>query len=169
MNKSILIACGIIVILLGVGAFFAVQSGQQNKSVDAIQELPQSNITGVPTGVPTAVPTSVPTVVQDQPQNLKQSPPLPSGAQMPGVPNGSQPFFGTISNFDTSSFTIQSPKGENKILITSKTEFKDGSLSDLKNDIRIAGYGTKNDDNTITALQIQINPSMPDKGQLPSR
>lgn len=157
MNKSILVTVGVIVIVLGIGMFFALQGGQQNKNADAMQERPQRNTTGMPTDM------------QGQPRNSGQRPPLPSGAQIPDIPDGSQPFFGTVSNLDTSSFTIQSPMGENKILITSATEFKDGSSSDLKNDIRIAGYGTKNDDNTISALQIQINPSMPDRGRFPSR
>jgi hypothetical protein len=158
MNKLVLLAVGAIVIILGIGVFFAVQNGQQNKNADAtMQKLPQRNTTGIPTDM------------QGQPRNSGQRPPFPSGAQMPEIPEGSQPFFGTVSNLDTSSFTIQSPMGEYKILITSATEFKDGSSTDLKNDIRISGYGTKNDDNTITALQIQMNPSMPDRGQFPSR
>lgn len=164
MNKSLLIAGGVIAVVLVVGIFFAMQPRQQVKNADAVQEPQRLEITDIPTNMPA------------QPNNSERRQPFPSGAQMPfpsggmqapDAPNGSQPFFGTVSNFDTPSFTIQSSMGEYKILITSATEFKDGSLSDLKNDIRVAGYGTKNSDNTITALQIRINPSMPNRGQFP--
>jgi len=158
MNKSFLITGGLIVIILGIGVFFAVQSGQQNKNVGAVQERPQLNITGIPTNIPS------------QPNNSERRPPFLSGVQAPGVPNGSQPFFGTVSNLDTSSFTVQGPRDTLKILVTSSTEFKDGTSSDLKDDIQVVGYGTKNDDNSITALQIQLNVSMPaGRGQFPSR
>lgn len=156
MKKSVLVMI-VVVVVIGVGLFLAAQRGQQNKEVNTRQELPQRNTTGVSAGM------------QEQPRNSGGRPPLPSGAEMIDVPEGSQPIFGTVANFDGSSFTIKSPMGEYRVLLTSSTEYKDGSLSDLKNDIRISGYGTNNDDSIITALQIQINPTMPGGGIPPAR
>ena len=110
MNKSLLIAGGVIAVVLVVGIFFVIQPRQQIKNADAVQESPQLNITDIPTNMPA------------QPNNSERRPAFPSGGmQAPDAPNGSQPFFGTVSNFDTPSFTIQSSMGEYKILITSAT------------------------------------------------
>lgn len=153
MNKSALTVIGIIVIIfIGTGIIFAThQSRQAPQAQNTVQE-------NVPTG---AMPTF--------PPSAEERPSSPSGKPRLDIPEGSQPFFGTVSNLEEGSFSIKSPMGESKILLTASTVFEGGSSSDLKNDVRIGGYGTKNDDGTITALQIQINPSMPDRGQLPSR
>lgn len=150
MNKSTLTVIGIIVIILiGTGRFFVTR--QSKRTQNTVRE-------NVPTR---SMPSS--------PPSTEERPPLPSGARMPNIPEGSQPIFGIISNLEEGSFSTKSPMGESKIIFTESTAFEGGSSSDLKNDISIGGYGTKNDDGTITALQIQINPSMPERGQFPSR
>lgn len=150
MNKSTLIAIVVIaVILIGTGIYFATR--QSKRAQNPIQERMQTS----------NMPSSSP--------SLGARPPLPSGGRMRDIPEGSQPIFGTISNLEEGSFSIKSPMGEFKVVFTVSTLFEGGSSSELKNDVRVGGYGTKNEDGTITALQIQINPSMPDRGQFPSR
>ena len=155
MHKSTLTVIGIIVIILiATGIFFGTRKPKQTP------KIAQEN-------VPTR---SMPSA----PPKTEEKPPLPSGARPSGgpkldIPEGSQPFFGTVSNLEEGNFSIKSPMGESNIIFTESTVFEGGSSSDLKNDISIGGYGTKNTDGTITALQIQINPSMPERGQFPSR
>ena len=164
MNKSVLIAGGVIIIVLGVGVFFALK--RPNQDNDAVnQPVPQKAVPSAPANNQGSFNNEIP------PSTDSGRPPRPSGGAMPNfqLPEGSQPFFGTVSNFDSSSFTVQGPRDTLKILVTSSTEFKGGTSSDLKDDVQIMGYGTKNTDNTITALQIQLNASVPERGQFPSR
>ncbi len=156
MGKSLLIIIGV-VIVLGVGLIFVAQRGKPNKNANTMPELSQRNATGVPADM------------KGLQENSEGKPSFPSGGVMPDVPEGSQPFFGTVSTLEEGSFSIKNPMGESKIIFTESTVFEGGSSTDLKNDISIGGYGTKNDDGSITALQIQINPSMPERGQFPSR
>lgn len=155
MNKTKVISGGIILIVLSVGLFFVLKQSKPENSI--LNKIPQRQIQSSPVNEDTS------------PPNTRERLPLPSGASMPNIPEGSQPFFGTVSNLEEESFSIKSPMGEFKIIFTESTAFEGGSSSDLKNDLRIGGYGTKNTDGTVSALQIQINPSMPERGQFPSR
>lgn len=154
MKKSPLILIIIIILLIGgIGLYFSTRQGQH----EGIKKMPADVPSGVPSGKPHI--------------NLQNSgkPPMPSGTHGANIPTGEQPFMGTVSNLEGSSFSVKGPMGESKIIFTASTTFEGGSSSDLKNDVRVGGYGTKNDDGTISASQIQINPSMPEKGQIPSR
>lgn len=162
MNKSIPIVIGVIVVsIAGTGVFFAVR--QPKQMPNSVQESVQQG-----GGFPTGTKEKPPMPSEGSSPGVKK-PPMPTGARGLNIPEGSQPIFGTVSNLEGSSFSIKSPMGESKVIFTASTTFEGGSSSDLKNDVRVGGYGTKNADGTITALQIQINPSMPDRGQFPSR
>lgn len=160
MNRLKIISGGIILITVGTGLFYALKQGNSN----------DRNLTKTsPSQVQSSPANTESSDRQTVPPDISGRPPFPSGAAMPKIPEGSQPFFGKVSNLDSSSFTVQGPLETVKILVTSSTEFKDGTSADLKNDLRVMGYGTKNDDGTVTALQIQLKVSMPERGQFPPR
>lgn len=125
-----------------------------------------------------------------QPQTVQQSTnadtATPSGTMRHGfgknmqLPAGERPFFGTVTNVNGSTLTVQMqrgmrPMGPNSnsispspttsqtvtITLTSSTQYSGGSQSDIITNTRIAGIGNANSDGSITAVKIQINPTMP--------
>jgi hypothetical protein len=161
MHKSMLPVSYIMTIfLIGTGIFFAACQPEKTPNIG----LEESSIKIRPTFPPNTEERPASPSASALP-DMKGKPPMPSGGLRQNIPEGSQPFFGTVSNLSEGSFSIKSPMGESKIVFTASTTFEGGSSSNLKNDVRVGGYGTKNNDNTITALKIQINPSMPERGQ----
>lgn len=82
--------------------------------------------------------------------------------------NGGQ-IIGTISAQDENSVTVKTPDGGSKIVIISGTtnfnKSTEGSKSDLKVGDRIAIFGNSNSDGTVSAQNIQINPTFRNFGE----
>lgn len=87
-----------------------------------------------------------------------------NGAQRPSgnMRNGGGQIIGTILSMDASSITVKLADGSSKIiLLTSSTTYAkeaEGAKTDLKVGDRVGGFGTTNQDGSITAQSIQINP-----------
>lgn len=96
---------------------------------------------------------------------------------MINIPAGSKPFFGQIASIDGLKLVISSSmKNHNNadsagtsggtsstvtVVLNSNTTFGGGTKDNLASGVRIFGYGTANSDGSITAANIQINPSRP--------
>jgi len=95
------------------------------------------------------------------------------------LPTGEQRFFGTVTSINGSTLTLRMqvkgrPMGDSKsapdeqqtpatvnVTLDSSTTYTGGSQSDITTTTRIAGVGKANDDGSVTALQVQINPTIP--------
>ena len=71
---------------------------------------------------------------------------------------------GEILSADHNSVTVKLPDGSSRIvLLTSSTtvnKASQASVSDLSVGTRVAAFGTPNNDGSVTAANIQINPVM---------
>ncbi len=96
------------------------------------------------------------------------------------IPEGQQPFFGKVTSVNGSMLTIQSlivtnqentstvspTSGITKTLIVkldNETTYSGGKQSDISKNTRIAGIGKTNNDGSITAIKLEIKPSLPTK------
>ena len=76
---------------------------------------------------------------------------------------GGRPVVGEIISLDDKSITVKLQDGSSKIILlpesvtVSKTD--SGSKADLKNGINVGIIGTENQDGSITAQNVQINPA----------
>ena len=119
------------------------------------------------------------------PTNINPSNSAPDGngaakrGPMANIPSGQKPFFGQVASVSGSTLTItthtmnrgaSSPEGSSAssaspttitVTLTSSTTFSGGTESTLASGVRIFGYGTPNSDGSITATNIQINPTRP--------
>ena len=94
------------------------------------------------------------------------------------LPAGQKRFFGTVTNVVGSTLTVQmqmirrpsgspspatSPGAEQTVTVNldSSTTYTGGSQADITTNTRVAGVGTSNNDGSLTAINIQINPTMP--------
>lgn len=101
------------------------------------------------------------------------------------LPAGEKPFFGTVTNVSGSTLTVQmggmmgmmhsmrmknptttvtiTPPAPRTVTVdlTTSTTYTGGAQSDIAVNTKIAGIGTSNSDGSITALKVQINPTMP--------
>ena len=80
-----------------------------------------------------------------------------------GGANGTRPVTGDILSVDSSSMTVKLADGSSKIVLfsasTSINKAAKGSVSDLKAGEKVATFGTANSDGSITAQNIQLNPT----------
>ncbi len=71
---------------------------------------------------------------------------------------------GDIISQDEKSITVKMPDGSSKIVLLSATtainKQATGSASDLKAGEKVAVFGTTNSDGSVTAQNIQLNPTM---------
>lgn len=76
---------------------------------------------------------------------------------------GSRPVLGQVVSIGDKSVTVKMQDGSTKIVIisgsTSINKAAQGTISDLKEGTTIAAFGTANSDGSITAQNIQINPT----------
>lgn len=85
--------------------------------------------------------------------------------QWQNMPDGSKPFFGQVTAVSGSQITISSKNNTTaKVTFSNSTSFSGGTKDSLVNGTKIAGFGTLNSDGSITAVKIQINPTMPGGG-----
>lgn len=130
-NNYIVIA--IIVVLVGVGAFFGGMKYQESKSGRA--NFPR------------------------QFQNDRQGGQNGQGRFM----GGNRPVIGEILSVDDKSITIKLQDGSSKIVLlsdkTSINKASDATQVDLKVGERVLATGTDNSDGSVTAQNIQLNPT----------
>lgn len=78
--------------------------------------------------------------------------------------NGFRPVVGEIIGQDPSSITVKLMDGSSKIVLFSdKTiinKSATGSVADLKTGQQVAAFGIQNQDGSLTAQNIQLNPQM---------
>ena len=76
---------------------------------------------------------------------------------------GERPVVGEIISLDDKSITVKLQDASSKIILLSESvtvsKTDSGSKADLKNGINVGVFGTENQDGTITAQNVQINPS----------
>lgn len=97
------------------------------------------------------------------------------GGTFGSLPEGSRPFFGTVKSVDGSLVILSSFRGREggsgdtslAVKVSGSTEISGGIQSDIAGGTRIAGYGPENDDGSIAAEKIQINPELPQGGGSP--
>lgn len=89
----------------------------------------------------------------------------PDGQRMQ-IPDGSTPIIGKITSIKDDRITIESmqpgadatPSSKMiTIMLDSSTQYTGGTKDDLKTDAQIAGYGTENEDGSVTAQMIVLN------------
>jgi hypothetical protein len=70
---------------------------------------------------------------------------------------------GEILSVDSNSITVKLPDGSSKIVLltgsTSINKAAQGTVSDLSVGTRVAAFGTANADDSVTATNVQINPT----------
>ncbi len=95
------------------------------------------------------------------PANIQQ--PGRGGSGRLGQNGGGRPIAGDIIVQDEKSITIKLADGSSKIVLFSdKTMLNKASSAtkdDLKTGVRVAAFGSQNSDGSVTAQNIQINPS----------
>jgi hypothetical protein len=121
------------------------------------------SITSIFTGGAKPVVTPQPAAVQ-QVQGASTS----SGTTRGNLPQGEQRFFGTVTNVNGSTLTVQMqgrPGGAaaKSITVTSNgsTTYTGGEETDITTNTRVAGVGQINSDESLTAISVQISPVMP--------
>lgn len=134
MKKNLMVTV-ILVIAVGIGAFFGGMKYQQSKQPSFSRQF-GNNQQGTRTG-------------QVQ-------------GQLPGNRQGFRPVNGEIIGSDDKSITVKLTDGSSKIvLITSSTSINkaaQASKDDLKNGEKVAVFGQTNSDGSVTAQNIQLNP-----------
>lgn len=73
-----------------------------------------------------------------------------------------RPIFGTVTSNDDNSITISLEDGSSKIIMlsdeTSYTTSQTASKSDLKSQVKVSVVGKENNDGSLTATSIMLNP-----------
>lgn len=76
---------------------------------------------------------------------------------------GGRPVAGEILSVDDKSITVKLQDGSSKIVFLSTTttynKASEGAKNDLKKGDKVAAYGTENTDGSVTAVNVQLNPS----------
>ncbi|MCL5969938.1 MAG: DUF5666 domain-containing protein [Patescibacteria group bacterium] len=130
--KNNIVIMVVIVVLVGIGAFFGGTKYQQSKQQTAFsrQGGPQGTRTG-----------------QGQQQGNRQ---------------GFRPVTGDIISSDSNSITVKLSDGSSKIVIlsaqTAIIKASQATKDDLKTGEKVAVFGQTNTDGSITAQNIQLNP-----------
>jgi len=86
------------------------------------------------------------------------------GTRFGGGYSGMRPVVGQIIGSDASSITVKMMDGSTKIVVlssqTSINKSASGTKDDLKTGETVAVFGSQNQDGSVTAQNIQINPQM---------
>jgi hypothetical protein len=141
MNNNNLVI-GIVVITFSVASFFGGMKYQQSKVAPVRQFSTMQGRNGFTNG------------------NTVQS----GSVKNPGIVGrmGSKPVAGEITEATDKSITVKMLDGGSKIVfISSKTQINkasDAALSDLKKGETVSVFGQENQDGSVTAQNIQLNP-----------
>lgn len=139
-NKSLVI--GIIVVAVGAGGFFGGMQYQKLKA-PSFAERGSGNVRGQFTQ---------------------------GGDHQPGQDDGfrgrfsgqGRPVFGEVIAKDSESITVKIEDGGSKIVFISDTTIvaktDEGSLDDLTEGVQVLVFGSENEDGSVTAENIQLNP-----------
>lgn len=94
------------------------------------------------------------------------------GGQFGGGRGGNRPVSGEVVSADATSITVKLPDGSTKlVLLSDKTAINkaaQATAADLTAGTRVAAFGTQNQDGSITATNVQINPVMMDRRMSPT-
>ena len=81
-----------------------------------------------------------------------------------GMGTGTRPVSGEIIATDEASITIKMQDGSSKIVMISETtdinKAEKGTKTDLSNGQDMMVFGKENTDGTVTAINVQVNPSI---------
>lgn len=138
---SYYLATGVLVILVGAGAFFGGMKFQQRQQplLNAIRDQAGSG-----QGV------------------RKMMGAGNAGSGYAGTGKGFQPVVGEIISQDESSLTVKMPDGSSKIVVMGESvtvsKMADGSRADLVEGAQVTVMGTTNSDGSVTAQTVQIVP-----------
>lgn len=128
---------GIVIVLVGAGAFLGGMKYQQAQGASSFQVAAQNGRFGGRFG-------------------------MGAGGQRFGAPT-----LGKVVSTDANSMTVQMADGSSKIVNLDSTtkivKTSTASASDLTNDTEVAVFGTTNSDGSITAQNVQINPQIRQK------
>lgn len=135
-NKNLIITI-IVAVIVGAVAFFGGMKYQQSKNLFQFRQF-SGNFGGI--------------------NNMKNDNNVKQGGRM-----GFRPVNGEILSADNESITVKLQDGSSKIVFLSdKTTINKADIatkSDLKNGEKIVAFGTENSDGSMTAQNIQLNPS----------
>jgi hypothetical protein len=94
-----------------------------------------------------------------------------------GQNGANRPVVGEIISSDANSITVKMMDGSTKIVVvggsTSINKAATGTIADLKTGETVAVFGTQNQDGSVTAQNVQINPQMrfgrPSESPMPTK
>jgi len=145
-NKTILTIVGV-AILAGLAGFFGGTKYQQGKTP------PKGQFTG--------------TMGRNFDRNGTPGTQGINGGRQNG--NGFRPVAGSILSMDDISITVKMNDGSSKIVLFSNSMTVNKTTAATKDDLKtgenVRVFGTTNSDGSITAQDIQLNPSMGGPGQ----
>jgi hypothetical protein len=131
--KNNLIITAVLVVLVGVGAFYGGIKYQASKAPSFARQFAQQG-------------------------NIPRGGNTPNGARQ-----GFRPVDGEITSSDSNSITVKMADGSSKIVIltdsTAINKADTATKSDLTTGAKVAVFGTDNSDGSVTAQSIQINPA----------
>lgn len=137
MKNNNLFITVIAVVITGGIAFFGGMKYQQSKNLSQFRQF-SGNFGGI--------------------NNMKNDNNVKQGGRM-----GFRPVNGEIISADNESITVKLQDGSSKIVfLSNKTTINKADVatkSDLKNGEKIVAFGTENSDGSMTAQNIQLNPS----------
>ena len=192
-KKESLYALGSIVCVVAIGAtvFYLVRANKPGDTSAAspvqssLAQVAPSNQQQVAADAASPDENAVATTPSITPADAAQ----PGNGQrgnMPNIPAGSKPFFGQVASISGSTVTVTSMGRRGggtgtdltatntaaaapstttiTITLTDSTVFSGGTKDAIVSGARLVGYGTVNADGSITATNVQINPTRPAGG-----
>lgn len=85
------------------------------------------------------------------------------GARGTGAGSGMRPVVGQITSSGNGTITVKLADGSSKIVLisgsTTIAKTSPGAASDLTTGVTVAAFGTTNSDGSVTATNVQINPT----------
>ena len=190
-KKETMYAVGSVICVVAIGAvvFYLVKANKTNVSSSTPAVAAQSQVAALEPSQQIAEATSANggNAAAAPVADSQATQGAPRG-NMPNIPAGSKPFFGQVAsiNGDTVTITSMSRRGGSangdpsaaaattaasapttttvSVTLTGSTVFSGGTKDAIVSGVRLFGYGTTNADGSITATNIQINPTRPAGG-----
>lgn len=138
MKSNNIIAIIVLLVVVGIGAFFGGTKYQQRKTVSQFSQRTGQNMMG----------------------RIGNT-----AGQANRGGNGFRQTIGEIISVDDKSITVKLTDGSSKIVLLADTttigQFTPATKTDLKVGIKVAVMGDQNTDGSVTGRNIQINPNIP--------